>query len=249
MHSFGRFLSIIDSVDSTNNYAMQKVHARLAKHGDAWLAKHQTQGKGQRNKQWITEYGQNITMSIVAEPVFLRPDNSFHLIAAVALGIYDFFKHYAGEETRIKWPNDIYWRDRKAVGILIENVIRDKKWMFAVIGVGVNVNQTEFGAFNITSLSAITGKKYDIIALAKELCGFIENRYEQLQSSPGTILSDYRNAMYKRNEIVRFKKEDSIFEAAVLGVTDNGSLLVKTDQEMLFSWGEVEWVIEKRDKE
>lgn len=242
MHSFGRFLSIIDSVDSTNNYAMQKVHARLAKQGDAWLAKHQTQGKGQRSKQWISEPGQNITISIVVEPIFLSPNNSFPLIAAVALGIYDFFKFYAGRDTRIKWPNDIYWRDRKAAGILIENVIRDKTWLFAVIGVGVNINQTDFGEFNATSLSVVTGEKYDIISLAKELCGFVENRYEALKSSPETILKDYTEALYKRNEPVIFKKENELFEAVICGVTDSGSLIVNAEREMHLSWGSVEWV-------
>lgn len=246
MHSFGRFLSIIDSVDSTNNYAMQKVHARLAKHGDAWLAKHQTQGKGQRNKEWLTQPGQNITISIVTEPIFLRPENPFLLIAAVALGIYDFFKFYAGEETRIKWPNDIYWRDRKAGGILIENVIRDKNWLYAVIGVGLNINQTDFDGVNATSLLAITGKKYDIITLAKELCGFLENRYEALKMNPEKILKDYENALYKRNEVVGFKKESSLFEAVVCGVTESGLLIVRTgEEEMQFSWGSVEWVMAK----
>ncbi|MFT3748891.1 MAG: biotin--[acetyl-CoA-carboxylase] ligase [Agriterribacter sp.] len=245
MHSFGRFLSILDSVDSTNNYAMQKVHARLAKHGDAWLALQQTQGKGQRSKHWITEPGQNITMSFVAEPHFLSPGNSFHLIAAVALGIYDFFKHYAGNETRIKWPNDIYWRDRKTVGILIENVIRDKKWLYAVIGVGININQTDFGAFNATSLSCITGKKYDVTILAKELCGFLDKRYDALRFSAEAILADYQKALYKLNEKVIFKKENTTFEAEVLGITNNGSLIVNTGEIKLLTWGSVKWVIEE----
>jgi BirA family biotin operon repressor/biotin-[acetyl-CoA-carboxylase] ligase len=244
MQSFSRFINILDSVDSTNNYAMQKVHAHLAKHGDVWLAKHQTQGKGQRNKQWITAPGQNIMMSIVVEPNFLRPDHFFLLIAAAALGIYDFFKHYAGEKTRIKWVNDIYWSDRKAGGILIENVIRDKKWLYAIIGVGLNINQTNFGEMNATSLCAITGKKYDIIVLAKELCRFLEKRYNTLQLNEKQILNDYQNALYKLNEKVIFKKENTTFEATVLGITDNGSLIVNTAEEKkILTWGLVEWVI------
>ena len=243
MHSFGRFLSIIDKVDSTNNYAMQKVHARLAKHGDAWLAKHQTQGKGQRNKHWITEPDKNITISIVTEPVFLSPENPFLLIAAVASGIYDFFKNYAGEDCRIKWPNDIYWRDRKAGGVLIENVIRDKKWLYAVIGVGLNINQTDFGGFNAASLATITGKKYDILVLAKELLIFLENRYEALKRSPQDIMTDYCSALYKRNELVTFKKDNETFVAKVGGVSNNGSLVVQTDKEIQLYWGSVEWVM------
>ena len=92
MQSFGRQFTVLASVDSTNNYAMQMVHARLAKHGDVWFAIDQTKGKGQRSKQWVSNAGENITMSIVVEPCFLSPSDSFLLIAAVALVIFDFFK-------------------------------------------------------------------------------------------------------------------------------------------------------------
>jgi BirA family transcriptional regulator, biotin operon repressor / biotin---[acetyl-CoA-carboxylase] ligase len=243
MHSFGRQFTVLASVDSTNNYAMQKVHARLANHGDVWLALDQTKGKGQRHKQWVSNPGENITMSTVTEPSFLCPSDSFLLVAAVALGIFDFFKQYAGEKTRIKWPNDIYWDDRKAGGILIENVLRNKKWLYAVIGTGVNINQTDFNGYNATSLAAITGKKFDMIPLAKQLCICLEKRYEQLHSGlEDAILEDYKQALYRLNQLVTFKKNDSFFEGLVKGITKNGLLIVTTDIEQHFSWGSVEWI-------
>lgn len=118
-------------MDSTNNYAMAQVYAGLAKHGMAWFANEQFAGKGQRGKDWITQPGENIALSIVLQPNFIEPFNQFQVSAAVALGVFDFFSKYAGDETKIKWPNDIYWRDRKAGGILIENVIgasNDDRW-------------------------------------------------------------------------------------------------------------------------
>ncbi|MFT3703580.1 MAG: biotin--[acetyl-CoA-carboxylase] ligase [Agriterribacter sp.] len=243
MQSFGRQFTVLASVDSTNNYAMQQVHARLAKHGDAWLALEQTKGKGQRNKHWVTKAGENITMSIVAEPFFLPPTNSFMLVATVALAIFDFFKHFAGDKTAIKWPNDIYWGDRKAVGILIENVIRDKKWLYAIIGTGININQEEFGNHNATSLFIATGVKNDVIALAKQLCVFLEKRYEQLKNGDyASILSGYNNSMYKLGKTVRFKKDNIIFDALIKGVTADGLLIVDSGKEELFAWGSVEWM-------
>jgi BirA family biotin operon repressor/biotin-[acetyl-CoA-carboxylase] ligase len=244
MQSFGRHFTVLESVDSTNNYAMQMVHARLANHGDTWLALHQTQGKGQRNKQWISNPGENITMSVVVEPDFLTPVDSFLLIASVALGVFDFVKYYAGEKTRIKWPNDIYCDDRKAGGILIENVLREKKWLYAVIGAGININQSGFAinTYKAISLFEITGKKYDVIMLGKELCLFLEKRYEQLRSGGrSTILDSYSNAMYKLNEMVQFKKADIEFEALVRGVTKEGLLIVETDKIEHLTWGTVEW--------
>ncbi len=83
----------------------------------------QTGGKGQRGKTWQTGNGENIAISIIIEPKHLQVAEQFNLSVAVALGCYDFFSAYAGDETFIKWPNDIYWRDRKAGGVLIENVI------------------------------------------------------------------------------------------------------------------------------
>lgn len=246
MQSFGRSFTLLSSIDSTNNYAMQMVHARLAKHGDAWFAMEQTKGKGQRNKSWQSNAGENIILSIVTEPGFLSPAKSFLLNAAVALGTYDFFKKYGGEETRIKWPNDIYWRDRKAGGILIESAIRAERWLYAVLGIGLNINQAGFGNnLRATSLRLITGRDFEVTALARELCYFLEERYEMLKAGHETlILQDYRRVMYRLNERVRFKNKGLLFEGLVKGITPMGLLIVETgNKEQLWTWGEVEWII------
>jgi BirA family biotin operon repressor/biotin-[acetyl-CoA-carboxylase] ligase len=246
MQSFGRSFTLLSSIDSTNNYAMQKVHARLARHGDAWFAMEQTKGKGQRNKNWQSNAGENIILSIVTEPGFLAPARSFLLNAAVALGTYDFFKKYGGPETRIKWPNDIYWGDRKAGGILIESVIRAEQWLYAVLGIGLNINQTGFGNnLQATSLRLITGRHFEVTTLARELCLFLEERYDMLKAGhEALILQDYCRVMYRLNEQVQFKKPGLIFEGVVKGVTPAGLLIVETNnKEQQWAWGEVEWVI------
>ena len=139
----------LQSVDSTNNYAMARVAEGVAQHGSAYFAHEQTAGKAQRGKIWISEKGANIMMSMVIKPLFLQPSEQFKLSACVAVALHDFLKRYAGEQTKIKWPNDIYWRDRKAAGILIENVISTGKlaignWQWAIVGIGVNLNQVDF---------------------------------------------------------------------------------------------------------
>ena len=247
MQSFGQSFSVIPSIDSTNNYAMQMVHARLAKHGDAWFALEQTEGKGQRGKSWQSRKGENIILSIVLQPFFLIPRQSFLLNAAIALGVYDFYKQYAGYETRIKWPNDIYWRDRKAGGILIENIIRAEHWSFAVAGIGLNINQINFAEhlLKATSLREITGKNFEVIELAKKLCLFLEHRYEALKAGDEKkILDDYGQAMYKLNEYVTFKKNELVFDALVKGITTEGLLVVETDNnEEEWLWGTAEWIV------
>jgi len=245
MQSLGHPFSILSSVDSTNNYAMQMVHARMAKHGAAWLALEQTAGKGQRGKQWLANKGENIYLSIVAEPAFLSPREAFSLAAAVAVGTYNFVKKYLGQNTSIKWPNDIYWGDRKTVGILIENLVQSDKIRYSVMGIGVNVNQTSFdeGLKNPVSWKQITGQTYDIILLTKELCGFVNNSYTQLQSDPSAVISQYQAAMYKLDQPVRFQENGQEFTAVVKGVSKDGKLVADDGRERQLEWGTVEWIL------
>ncbi len=240
------FLELIDSVDSTNNYAMQKVHAGLAKHGLACFAKEQTQGKGQRGKSWLGQPGQNIAMSLVLQPSFLKTNQQFYLSMATALACYDFFKCIADEEIKIKWPNDLYWRDRKAGGILIENVLQGNDWKWAIVGIGININQTEFDASlpNPGSLKKIKNSNYDVIALAEKLYHFVMKRFEKLATNNLEALQqEYNQHLYKLNQAVKLRKDNIVFETTVKEVSGNGQLKTKDVIERAFNFGDVEWIL------
>ncbi len=242
---------LLDSVDSTNNYAMAKAHAGLAKHGDAFFAFNQTGGKGQRGKNWHTGNGQNIAISIVTAPTLLTIDEQFKLSAAVALGCFDFFSTYAGdEETKIKWPNDIYWRDRKAGGVLIENIIGrsagGSNWKFAVVGIGINVNDKSFenGLQNVVSLKQITGKQFDVVALAKELQQLVLKRIATITLVPfQEMLAQYNAHLFKANETVQLKRGNIVFNTTIKKVTEKGQLFTVDRIDNLFDFGEVEWLL------
>jgi BirA family biotin operon repressor/biotin-[acetyl-CoA-carboxylase] ligase len=258
--TIGQRLIILPVIDSTNNYAMGQATAGKAGHGTVYFTLEQTAGKGQRGKTWLATPGENIMMSVIIEPHPLKTSQQFLLSAAIALGCYDFFKNYAGDETSIKWPNDIYWRDRKAAGILIESRVGSQKlevggqtsdlspqtsdWLFAIAGMGININQTQFdpAALRPVSLKQITGKTYDINALARELCTSLENRYQAIQD-PAQLLTDYRQALYKLHQPVKLKKASIIFETTIQGVTPSGQLITRDTLERYFDVGEVEWVI------
>lgn len=263
--AIGQRLIILPTIDSTNNYAMGQATAGKAEHGTVYFALEQTAGRGQRGKSWLTTPGENIMMSAVIRPQFLKTNQQFLLSAAIALACYDFFKNYAGEETRIKWPNDIYWRDRKAGGILIESRVGSREpgvgnseagvtdhdprlqtsdWLWAIAGMGININQTQFapGVLRPVSLKQITGKTYDINALARELCTCLENRYQAIHN-PVRLLADYQQALYKKGETVKLKKANSVFETTIEGVTPTGQLITRDVFERYFELGEVEWII------
>jgi BirA family transcriptional regulator, biotin operon repressor / biotin---[acetyl-CoA-carboxylase] ligase len=245
------FFKILDSVDSTNNYAMAKVRQGMATHGMAVVAKAQTEGKGQLGKTWKSIEGQSIAMSLILKTDMLRIDQQFYLSMCMALAANDFLNKYTSGQTAIKWPNDLYWRDRKAAGILIENVIssgqlQQGNWQWAVVGIGVNINQTDFDALlpNPVSLKQITGKEYDVIALAQELYHLMINNFDKLlEKNYGELHAAYLKQLYKKNEKVRLKKVNAVFETVIKSVNTQGQLITQDAFERVFNVGEIEWVL------
>ena len=222
--------------------------ARLGQTSDgaAYFALDQYQGKGQRDKTWNSKPGENIILSVVKDCSGLHLNNQFQLSVAVTLACFDFFSAYAGDETRIKWPNDIYWRDRKAGGILIENMVKSDRWSKAIIGMGININQTAFDTIEgkPVSLKQITGKSFDPISLAKELCQHLENRFLVLENKPfDQLLSAYNDQLYKKDELVPFKRNNILFQAKVNGVDKDGHLLIMHGVEERIRFGEITWLL------
>jgi BirA family biotin operon repressor/biotin-[acetyl-CoA-carboxylase] ligase len=238
------FFTILDTVDSTNNYAMGSVHAGMASHGMLWFANEQTAGRGQRGKSWTMEKGNSIAMSLVLEPGRLQIKDQFHLNAAVALTCHEFFAGYAGEETKIKWPNDLFWRDRKAGGVLIESKFQGKTWKWAVVGIGININQTKFDKFlvNAVSLKQITGITFNNIDLAKELYDLLMKNLSEMKTDKN-IIKQYDEQLYKINKKVTLKKDGAAFDTVIKGVSATGRLITVDAIEREFDFGEVEWVL------
>jgi len=244
--SIGHAFIELGSVDSTNNYAMAQAAAGSAGHGTLYFAYDQWAGKGTRGRTWTSKPGENIILSAVLEPVALVSSQAFALSACVALACHDLFSRYAGvESTRIKWPNDLYWGDRKAGGILIENNFRGDRWTFAIAGIGININQTEFPATagNPISLRQITGQSYDAVRLARELGSRLDRRYRDLEAGITGPIAEYNALLYRLGREVRLRKDNVTFETVLTGVSAQGQLLTKDVLEREFSFGEVEWVI------
>jgi len=251
IHSLGTPFIELQSVDSTNNYALAQIHAKLAQPGTCYFAHEQTSGKGQRGKSWATERGMNVIMSIVLKPGFLQPIQQFQLSACVAVATHQFFSKYDSTSLKIKWPNDIYWQDRKLGGILIENIIRSQEpagggWDWAVVGIGININQTNFASDlrNPISLKQITGKVFDQVDLAKNLCMSVDYFYKKLMNNEANVIHEmYGQLLYKKDKMIKLKKGNRIFSAIVKGVTLTGQLIVQHSIEEQFDFGEIEWLI------
>jgi BirA family biotin operon repressor/biotin-[acetyl-CoA-carboxylase] ligase len=223
------------------------VHSGMAVHGNAYFALEQTEGKGRRGKVWKSTKEENIILSIIANTCFLSVKHQFKLIAAVSLGCIDFLKSSVKENIKIKWPNDLFYDDTKAGGILIENVVKGKVWQWAVIGIGINVNQTEFSpdiSSHSISLKQIEGKDFDVIGLGKHLCDCVLKHIEDLkQTNFEIILNQYNASLYQLNKKVKLKKKNIVFETMITGVSPQGQLLTKDFMERSFDFDEVEWVL------
>lgn len=172
----------LTTIDSTNIYAMAQIKEGLAKSGSCYTADFQTNGKGQHGRTWESSKGQNLLCSYILELKTLdalknwTPTDQIGFSAAIALGARAFFAAFAGSETKIKKPNDIYFRDRKAGGILIENLVRGQDWTWTVIGIGMNINQNSFSSAAVNSVSSnpislqeITNKSWDLKKMQQHL--------------------------------------------------------------------------------
>jgi BirA family transcriptional regulator, biotin operon repressor / biotin---[acetyl-CoA-carboxylase] ligase len=247
--TIGQPFIMLTTVDSTNNYAMAQAHAGLATAGTAYFALDQTAGKGQRGKSWISVPGENIIMSLILSPAGASADKTFLLSAAVSLACYDFYKILAGDEVSIKWPNDIYWRDRKAGGILIENVFGapDNSWNCSIAGMGININQSDFGEFatRAVSLKQITGRIHEVTALGRQLCLAVDKRMRQFYAPDyESLMNDYNQALFKRNQAVKLKKDSAVFRTTIREVDRYGKLHVEDTMQRSFGFGEVVWVFD-----
>ncbi len=240
----GHSLVILPIVDSSNNYAMQQVHDGTAVHGCAFMALQQTAGKGQRSKLWHTGHNENLAISLILEPITLKIHQQFLLNAYVAVSLVQFLNKQKNGFS-VKWPNDIYYNDRKAAGVLIENTLHGSQWNFAIAGIGINVNQTDFHIENAKpiSLVRVIGIETDLYQLAKDLCVEMELNWGSFLKTPTSFLEKYNESLYKKNELVKLKQGNKIFETVVNYVTDKGFLICGANNEYEFNFGEVEWVM------
>jgi BirA family transcriptional regulator, biotin operon repressor / biotin---[acetyl-CoA-carboxylase] ligase len=235
---------LLDSVDSTNNYAMAMIQKSDRSAIKPVFALEQTQGKGRRGKHWKSHKGANIILSIPVQMQWLAVSHQFQLSIAVALGCRDLLSKFILANLFIKWPNDLFISDRKAGGILIENIVKGTLWQWTIIGIGLNINQQEFEEYNLraTSLKLETGQNFDVLTLAEELISMVLKRIEELKSGNfQKMLEEYNQHLFASNKTVKLKKENVIFQTKIIGVSSSGQLITKDALERRFDFDEVEF--------
>jgi BirA family biotin operon repressor/biotin-[acetyl-CoA-carboxylase] ligase len=222
----------IDSCLSTNSFLKNLSERQELEEGTMLIAGEQTAGRGQAGNQWESEAGKNLTFSLIFYPVFLPVRNNFLLSEAIALGVKDVLDSYVSD-IFIKWSNDIYYRDKKIAGILIENAITGKILSQSIAGIGINLNQEQFlsGAPNPISLKQITGQEANLDSLSEQLSVSIFNRYKQLrQGETEAIAGDYYSALYRKDGFYPYKDRKGLFRAKIESVGEDGFLRLIDEQ-------------------
>ena len=160
---------------------------------------------------------------------------------ATALATANVYAKYAGTEVKIKWPNDIYACDRKAGGILIENIISGPNWKWALLGIGLNINQESFPGLPAISLHQLTGKRFEPLLVAKDICAELGKVLSDPDKS--SIPNKYQEMLFRRGERAKFRHGSRVFEGIVKGVTENGQLIITHGIDEYFNVGEIEWLL------
>jgi BirA family transcriptional regulator, biotin operon repressor / biotin---[acetyl-CoA-carboxylase] ligase len=221
----GQKLIHLESVDSTNNYTANLLKAGGLSSGTVILADEQFAGKGQRGAEWLAEAGKNLTFSIYVEEVNLSVENQFDLSKMVALSLTTLLKKI-GISAQIKWPNDIWVNGRKISGVLIENTISQSRGISSIIGIGLNVNQTEFGTLNATSVQR---EKGNFVPTRDVLFSYLESfnsLYDWFSIRPELLHQAYLEQLYQLNEMRTYRDESGTFEGKIIGVEKSGRLIV-----------------------
>ena len=181
-------------------------------------AGYQTAGRGQTGNGWESEANKNLLCSIL-----LPPDKNLHFLN-IAVGVA--LLRVIGEDFTIKWPNDIYYGDKKAAGILVENAIIGNEIRYSIAGIGLNVNQTTFvsDAPNPISLKQIRGQEYDIERLMNQLLKAVHTILNEPEQE---IWSYYKSHLYRREEFWPFEDKKGRFEAAIQDVLPTGEIVLR----------------------
>ncbi|TCC93744.1 biotin--[acetyl-CoA-carboxylase] ligase [Pedobacter frigiditerrae] len=244
----GQNLIKLLAVDSTNTFLKNLVSkSEPLPEGTVIMADHQFAGRGQQENTWQAEPGKNLTVSILLKPKFLPLNKQFLLNIAISIAINKALSKYVPVGITIKWPNDIYYLNKKLGGILIENSIVGNAIKTAVIGIGLNINQQDFSnelASKATSLHQILQEDVNLAELLSEICSQIESLYLQLKTGAHAFLTEaYVHKLYKINIPSMYRHNGEIFEGIILGITDLGLLNVMRDEKVTqFNFKEIEFL-------
>ncbi|MBJ2176367.1 biotin--[acetyl-CoA-carboxylase] ligase [Aureibaculum sp. A20] len=231
----------VGAIDSTNSYLRELMKQSSVKDATVVVAEKQNKGKGQGDNQWSSEEGKNLTFSVLIKFEDLKVVHQFMLNYSISIAIYNVLRYYIPEKLSVKWPNDILSAGKKICGVLSECVLKSSNVSYAIVGIGLNVNQENFSEdlSNATSLKRILNRTIDRDELLEKL--LLEIQYQIIgvrKHEFKKIKSQYESILYRNGVPSMFKNaDDQEFLGRIIGTSLMGNLVVELEDESLKEFG------------
>jgi BirA family biotin operon repressor/biotin-[acetyl-CoA-carboxylase] ligase len=231
----------LSAIDSTNSFLKQMASDATVENFTVVVTKNQTKGRGQQGSIWESEAGKNLIFSVLVCFDALNVLDKKYLNYAVSLAVFEVLQQENIPRIAIKWPNDILSANKKIGGILIENSLKGSKISSAIIGIGLNVNQTHFSSNleKASSLKLISNRIFNLDQLLKAMLVSLQSKMGLLNTKDFSSLeSSYLRVLYKKNTPTMFKdRKGVLFMGIIRGISMDGKLLVALEDETLREFG------------
>lgn len=243
----------LQTVHSTNSFLRELNGGDASFDMELATTEFQTAGRGQKGNSWESEKSKNLLFSILLHPVYVQPSKQFCISEAIALAVVKSLKEIVADELvakdfSVKWPNDIYWKNKKIAGILIENELFGSTIRDCIVGVGININQQNFisdapnpvSLYNI--LGVITNVEEVLDAIIKQ---FVANVSMIENGQTALLHNEYMDSLFRRKGIYPYRDADSEFMATIKDVREDGRLILtdSDDKERIYEFKEVAIVL------
>lgn len=225
----------LNAIDSTNNYLKQLSKEKELDDYTIVLANEQTNGRGQMGTVWSSEAGKNLTVSVLVKDLDVNDITIYEFNVLIALAAVETVVSCTDATIQIKWPNDIMADGKKIVGILIENSYKSNLTFTAVVGIGMNLNQTNFDHLpQANSLVNITGVEWDPEFMARKLVENIEKMRADLKDNSSELWERYNQLLFKRDVPSVFEDtKGNRFMGIITSVNEQGQLVVLEENDSI----------------
>ncbi len=238
-----------ETIDSTNDYALEWISKSSPSEGTAISAGFQSRGRGQIGRTWEGSKDVNIYTSIILKPTFLKVRDLFLLNQSISLGVSAAIEELVNFPVSIKWPNDVLIKDKKVCGILIQNLLEGMFIQYSIVGIGINVNQTSFPPSlpHATSLFLEKDLYFDLHHCRKVIFGCVEYYYNFLkEKNYSDIQKNYKDNLYGLGKNCSFENMGKTIQGIIEGVDETGKLKVNSQGKLKhFSHHEIKMLLDR----
>jgi BirA family transcriptional regulator, biotin operon repressor / biotin---[acetyl-CoA-carboxylase] ligase len=228
----------LDAIDSTNEFLKGLSNQELLENFTVVTAENQTKGKGQMGAVWSSEIGKNLIMSILINNFLFDINAVYNLTIVVSLAVIEALESENIPDLAIKWSNDIMAGNKKIGGILIENAIKSDGTIVSVVGLGLNVNQTNFENLpQASSLAVICNTTFDKEKLLITIVENIKQNIKNWNHNSDSLWKKYTDKLFKKGVPIAFATPESVnFMGIIQGVSEIGKLQILLENDTIVEY-------------